>query len=302
MPLTSMMWTLGILLLAAVAYVIHHNDVLAQVARNPTDRRLAVMGAAYAVVVALAGNVVVNAARERVRMPAGWRGVEQLKNLHLGELTLKIDRDTNRLLRGVTRYFLPETRVHEIAPGIRIRDVPFETVSRRSPILIQNVECEGVGHADVMFIKDVGCVLFAPPTLGIDVPYPFNRSFLFLSLDGMSDAEPAGRWNFGRGVSLRLMVDPERTPVDRDLHVNLLMNPSLPPHAGPRRLTFKWGTKRTGEILLAAEDWISVPISIADWTGGRVRHLQISSAFPGTHTVLFRVLSISEKARGRLVQ
>ena len=79
------------------------------------------------------------------------------------------------------------------------------------------------------------------PAFELDKPYPFNRTFLFLSVDGMTNREPGGRWNIGRAVPLTLTVDPERVPVDRDLYVNLFVNPFLPPDVKPQRLTVQMG-------------------------------------------------------------
>jgi hypothetical protein len=153
-----------------------------------------------------------------------------------------------------------------------------------------------------MTIEDVGCVVFAPPTFELDVSYPFNRTFLCLSFDGMTDRGPGGRWNLGRDVSMRLVADPERTRVDRDLYVNFFVNPFLPPEVSHRRLIFKWGGDRTGASDVAVEEWVSFPISANDWTGTKVRRLPISIAFPDRRTILFHDFSVSEKPRGRLVQ
>jgi hypothetical protein len=292
------MLTIGILLVATVAHILGREDLLRRVARTPIDRRLLGAGVVYATVALLGGNMAVHAREGRLfRMPGAWRGIEQLRALSLGELTLGIEHDPNRLMTGMTRYFLPDIKVQVLES----RGLPFETVSRRSPVLIQNFGCEGVGHRDVTTIERVGCVLFAPPTFELDQTYPFNRTFLFLSFDGMSDREPGGRWNRGRGVSLRLLVDSERTRVNRNLHVNLFVSPFLP-GAGSPRLTFKWGANRTGETIVAAEEWISVPVWAGDWTGTKVLRLPISIALPDSHTIRFHDLSVSEEPRGRLVQ
>ena len=102
----------------------------------------------YAAIALIAGNVAVHrleGSGAPLRMPGRWRGIEQLRNAHFGEITLKIEHDPNGLLAAMTRYFLPDRKVHVIAPRVRVRDLPFETVSRQSPILIQNFGCEGVG-------------------------------------------------------------------------------------------------------------------------------------------------------------
>jgi hypothetical protein len=294
----------GIVLVGGVAYLVRREDVLSRFARTPTDRRLAVAALGYAAVALIVGNVAVHAARERapLRMPGRWRGIEQLRNAHFGEITVKIEHDPNGLLTSITRYFLPDKKVHVIAPRVRVRDLPFETVSRQSPILIQNFGCEGVGHSDVMPIPDAGCVVFAPPAFELDKPYPFNRTFLFLAVDGMTNREPGGRWNTGRALSLTLVVDPERVPVDRNLYVSFFVNPFLPPDVKAHRLTFKWGSNRAGESVVDSQGWVSVPVSAGDWTGNRVWRLPITVGFPDGRTMLFHDLLVSEKARGRVVQ
>jgi hypothetical protein len=295
---------LGIVLAGGVAHVVRRDDVLSRFARTPTDRRLTVAAIGYAAIALLVGNVAVHAARERapLRMPGRWRGIEQLRHAHFGEITLKIEHDPNGLLTSITRYFLPDKKVHVIPPRIRVRDLPFETVSRQSPILIQNFGCEGVGHSDVMAIPDAGCVVFAPPAFELDKPYPFNRTFLFLGVDGMSNREPGGRWNTGRRVSLSLVVDPQRVPVDRNLYVSFLVNPFLPPDVKPQGLTFNWGSNRGGETHVDAQSWVSVPISARDWTGNRVWRLPMTIGLPDRRTMLFHDLLISEKPRGPVVQ
>ena len=302
--LIATMMTLGIVLLASVASIVRRDDILGRFARTPTDRRLAVSAISYSAMALIAGNVAVHAVREPVplRMPGSWRGIEQLQNLHFGELTLKIDYDPRGLLTAVTRYFLPDKKLHVIAPRVRVRDLPFETISRQSPMLIQNFGCEGVGHAAVTTIPHVGCFVFAPPALELDRAYPFNRTFLSLGVDGMTDREAGGRWNIGRRLSLRLAVDPEQTGVGRDLYVNFFVTPFLPPAVKPPRLIFIWGSNRTGEAAIATQGWVSVPISASDWSGNRIWRLPISIAFPDGRTILFHDLSVSEKPRGPVVQ
>ena len=118
----------------------------------------------------------------------------------------------------------------------------------------------------------------------------------------MSDREAGGRWNAGRTLTLRLLGDPERTRLDRNLHVNLFVNPYLPLDVQAQRLAFKWGSNRTAETPIADEGWISLPISPGDWTGNRVWALRISIRLPDRRTMLFHDLSVSESPRGRLVQ
>jgi hypothetical protein len=295
--------TMAIMVLAAACYLLRRDDIIGRLAKSQSDRRLTAAAIAYTAIVIVASNIAVHAAREPVllRMPGKWRNLEQMKSLPFSELTLKIDYDPGGFLRAVTRYFLPDRRIHIIAPRTRVRDLPFETVSRQSPMLIQNFGCEGAGHADVVPIDGVGCALFAPPAFELDTLYPFNRTFLFKTVDGMT-GRAGGRWNIGRRVRLKLMADPERTRTDRHLYVNISANPFLAPGAPPVRLRLKWGADRTGETTLAAEEWMSVPISAGDWNGNRVWTLPLSIDFFDSRTMLFQNLSVSEMPRGRLVQ
>ena len=294
----------GIVLVGGGVHLVGREDVLGRFARTPSDRRLTVAAMSYAAIALIVGNVAVQASRERatLRMPGRWRGIEQLEKAHFGEITLKIEHDPHGLLTAMTRYFLPDKKVHVIAPRVRVRDLPFETVSRESPILIQNFGCEGVGHGDVIPISGAGCVVFAPPAFELDKPYAFNRTFLFLSVDGMTTREPGGRWNIGRAVPLTLIVDPERVRVDRDLYINLFVNPFLPPDVKAQPLTLKWGSNRAGETAVDAQGWVSIPISAGDWSGNRVWRLPMTVGFPDGRTMLFHDLLVSEKTRGRVVQ
>ena len=132
--------------------------------------------------------------------------------------------------------------------------------------------------------------------------YPFNRTFLAVDFGNMSEREAGGRWSTGTTLRLRLFADPERTPVARPLHVNLLLNPFLPPGVGPQRLVFAWGANKKGTIAVGESGWISIPVSSEDWTGNRVWALPIAIDFPDRRTILFDALSISEIARGPLVK
>lgn len=103
-------------------------------------------------------------------------------------------------------------------------------------------------------------------------------------------------------MTLSLLADPERTPVARHLHVNLLLNPFLPAGIGPQRLVFAWGANKKGVIAVGESGWISIPVSSEDWAGNRVWALRIAIDFPDRRTMLFDALSISEIARGPLVK
>ena len=101
----------------------------------------------------------------------------------------------------------------------------LDTVSRQRPLLMHNFGCEGVGHDDTMFIRGVGCLLYAPPSLQFGVTYPFNRTFLFMSYEGMTARTPDGRWNSRPTVPLKVSIDPERTTVSGPAYLNLSLRP-----------------------------------------------------------------------------
>ena len=301
--LTAASIALAVMMLAALAQCVGREDLLDRVARTPADRRLTVALAGYTAIALIAGNVAVHAARDTLppRMPGSWRGVAQLEDLPFGELTLKIQHDPDGLLAAVTRYFLPTRKVHIVGPGVRLRDLPFATISRQHPILLQNFGCEGVGRAGVT-VPGVGCAAFGPPSLELEMAYPFNRNFLFVQFDRMTEREGGGRWNVGPELPLTLLADPERVRVDRHLYANLFVIPFLPAGVKPQRLMFVWGSGRTGETAVADEGWISVPVETGDWTGNRVWSLPISVGFPDGRTILFRDVSVTERPLGRLVQ
>ena len=291
------------LVMGGIAYITFNAGWPSQIVPTQTDRRLAAALTVYTAIALIVANVVMHAStrpRAQVRIPAAWQNIEQLQERPFRELTVKLTRDPRGLLTAMTHYYLPATKLHVIAPGARLAD--FETVSRQVPLLVQGFGCEGVGHADTVSVPDVGCVLLAPPSLTIDTAYPFNRTFLPVEFGNMSEREAGGRWSTGATLRLRLLADPERTPVARRLHVNLLMNPFLPPGVGPQRLVLAWGANKKGMIAVAESGWISVPVSSEDWTGNRVWALPIAIDFPDRRTILFDALSISEIARGPLVK
>jgi hypothetical protein len=291
------------LVMGGIAYIMFNVDWLSRLAPAQTDRRLAVALTVYAAIALIIANVAMHAStrpRAQVRIPAAWQNVEQLQERPLRELRVKLTRDPGGLLTAMTRYYLPATKLHVIAPGARLGD--FETVSRQTPLLVQNFGCEGVGHADTVSIPDVGCVLLASPSLTLDTVYPFNRTFLAVDFGNMSEREQGGRWSTGTALRLRLLVDPERTPAARPLYVNLLLNPFLPEGVEPQRLVVAWGPRKKGTIAVGESVWISIPVSSEDWSGNRVWELPIAIDFPDQRTILFDALSISEIARGPLVK
>jgi hypothetical protein len=273
-----------------------------RLARAGSDRRLALAFLAYAAIGLVAANIAVHAVEDRrlTRMPGYWRAIEQLRDRPFAELTFRIDYDPRGLLAAVARYYLPDKTIHVLAHGVRTRDLPFETVSRQRPLLIQGFGCEGVGHRDVVAIDRVGCVLLAPPTLEVAERYPFNRTTLAIEYDGMGERDPGGRWTTNRTLSLRVTIDPERTRVDRTLYVNILVNPFLPAGDKPPRLVLAWGSGSRGDVFPARESWFSIPVATGDWSGNRLWTVRMRADFPERRRVLFRDLSLTDHPLGAL--
>ena len=84
------------------------------------------------------------------RLPASSRRIEQLAEYSFRELTLRVEDDTSPVLPALTRYYLPATKVHV---AVRMRDLDFETISRKSPMLIQSFGCESAGHDETLTIR-----------------------------------------------------------------------------------------------------------------------------------------------------
>ena len=293
---------LTILIMGGIVYIVSNPDWLHRVIRGETDRRLTAALTVYVAIALMIANVATHASarpRARARIPVAWRNVQQLEQQNPRELTLKLTREPAGVLGGLTRYYLPSTVVHVIPPRAQLGG--FDAISRQNPLLIQNFGCEGVGHADTVDVSGVGCALLAPPSVTLETVYPFNRTFLAVGFDNMSNRESGGRWSTGATLPLTLLADRERTPVERNLHVNLLLEPFLPAGVSPQRLAFEWGTEKKGTIAIGKPEWISLPVSSGDWSGDRVWRLPISINFPDERAILFRELSISEIARGPLV-
>lgn len=110
-----------------------------------------------------------------------------------------------------------------------------------------------------------------------------------------------GRHNIREVVLFTVSSDPQRTPVDRELYVNVLVFLQLPKDAPARPLRLAWGDKRRAETHIGEEEWISLPVHSRDWTGTRVRRLQIEAELLADSRMLFRDLSLSEDRRGRVM-
>ena len=297
--------TIAALFIAAILRMGKRDDLLRRVIRGPADLRLASSLIVYFVIALVFGSVVALTARERsaVVIPASWSSLADLESSPFRMLTLKIERDPRGLVTAMTRYWLPNANVQVLDARVRVRDLPFESISRQTPMIIQNFECEGVGHTDVHAVRRLGCVLLAPPSLEPGVSYQFNRTFLPVSYDNMTQRELGGRWNVGPTLPIRLTIDPERARASGDSYINFFLDTFRHPGGQPIPLMFEWGAGgRRGETTVSGQEWVSVPVTSGDWTGNRLWRLQISIHFVEGHKMLFRELTLTESPRGRVVK
>jgi len=250
------------------------------------------------------GNLLAHALGDPVlmRFPAALRNIEEVDALpFFRELTVQMG-DPNEFLTRFALYFLPTKRVHVISSTFRPSEpLSFEQISRQWPLLIQGYGCDGVGHDETITVAGVGCLLLAPPSLELGASYPFNRSFLFVDLEGMTGREPGGRWNTRSTMLLKLTADPRRSRVIDPMYLNLLVTPFLPAGTMPQRVVFSWGRHQRAETLMSDRAWISLPVRPADWTGEWLWTLPISIDIPDGRTFLFEELSSSVSPRGRAV-
>lgn len=267
----------------------------------------------------VAGNLVVHAWHdpELRKIPGTFRSLAAVDALPFRNLTVQMADGPDALASRLALYFLPNKHLRIISPYFQ-PSVPltFGGVSRDHPLLLQDYGCEGVGHADTFSVPDIGCLLYGPPSLALDVSYPFNRSFLFIDFEGLGPREAEGRWNRGSRARLALLADVQRAGVSSDAYVNLLLSPRLEPGGKKQDVLFSWGVDRHGACVLDGRQWFSLPVGGADWAGQAVRTLSVSIGIEeraggpsdsGTRggrggTVLFEEVSVSPSPRGLVVQ
>jgi hypothetical protein len=268
---------------------------------SETDRRLAGALAVYAGAVFIFGNIVVQGfnGAETVRQPVAWRSLSAVSDRSFRAVTLKTDDVPDGLAAALALYYLPGRNADVIGRGVSLQDLPFDSVSAEQPMFVENFACSGVGHAAVESIPGVGCLLWAPPSVATDVSYLFSQTFLFLSFDRLSPREPGGRWNTRPTVQVRVTADPARVALDRDLFVNLLVDPFLPAGTS-QELAVNWGVDRRGEVRLDEREWFSLAVGSADWKGNRVRSVLISIDIPDKRRVMFQEIALTASPRGLL--
>jgi hypothetical protein len=267
----------------------------------PEDRQLARAFVVYVAVAMILGNIAVQAVRSPApaRLTGGWRQLGKVGHMPFRAVSLKPADEPSGLSTMLAMYYLPGRKADVFKRGIALDELPFENVSRQQPMFINNISCVGVGHDDTVYIPGVGCLLMAPPSMTMGIPYLFNRTFLFIRYGRMTPREPAGRWNTQPTLTLRLTADPERVPLNREMYVNFLASPS---GGEPLRLKLHWGKDRRGEVVASVRQWLSLVVGSNDWSGNRLWTLPVSFAFPDGRTVLFHELALTESPRGIVAQ
>lgn len=264
------------------------------------DRRLTKAFFVYVAIAMVVGNVAVSAIRDmpRVRIHAAWRGVEALNALPFRSYMMHPGR-AGGSAAALVQYFMPGKTATVLA--LPLNELPFDSISRDTPLFLNQFDCAGVGHNDTVSVRAIGCLLLAPPSVVVGTSYPFNRTYLPVTFQGLSPRAMEGRHNIRETVLFTVLSDPQRTPVDRELYVNLLVFLQLPKDAPARPLRLAWGDKRRAETNIGEEEWISLPVHDRDWTGTRVRRLQLEAELPADSRMLFRDLSLSVDRRGRVM-
>lgn len=268
------------------------------------DRQLVRALVVYAAAAVIVGNVAEQAirSREAARWPGGWRQLGNMGRMPFRAVTLKVADEANGLSTLLAMYYMPGRKTSVIGRGVAPDDLPFETVSRQHPMFIHNFGCAGVGHGDAVSAPGVGCLLMAPPSMTVGTSYPFNRTFLFIRYGRMTPREPGGRWNTQPTLNLRMTIDPERVPMDREMYINFLVSPFLSEGAAPLRVMVRWGNDRRGQVSLGEKQWFSLAVRSNDWSGNRLWSIPVSIDFPDGRTILFEELSITESPRGAVAE
>jgi len=289
---------------SGVAYLAGRLKVLDRIRASDVDRRLAAALVGYVGVGLIVGNVAVQAVRapSAVRRSGEWRQLDSVGDLSFRSMTLKVVDEADGLSPALAMYYVPGRRTEIVGRDVSPRDLSFEGVSKEQPLFIQDFGCVGVGHEDVVSVPQVGCVLLAPPGLTLGKTYSFNQTYLFLSFDRMTAREPGGRWNTRPTLNLNVSADPQRAPLDKNIFVNLQVNPFLDKGAAPLKLLVRWGAGRSGETIVADRKWFSLPVGSGDWKGNRVWALPIAIDFPDNKTILFHDIALTETPKGEVVQ
>lgn len=263
------------------------------------DVRLGVALIAYVAIALVLGTLAVQAGARSQNVSGRWQGFEAIGGKRFRDVTIQL-RDATALDRALAEYYFPDARLRfmDFRAGAQ---PPFEAISESTPMFIQHLNCSDVGHEHVFPVPRFGCLLLAPPGAQLETSYPFNRRFLFLDHSGMTRREPGGRWNVGPDMEWRLAADPTRGALDRELYLNVSLNPYLPAKVPPHRVRFVFKNGDTAEIAVEKETQLSVPVRQADWTTNRLSTLAVRVDFPDGRTMLFHELSLTAKPHGVVV-
>ncbi len=296
MPFVAFVW-------AAAVWAFRRSPWLGRIGAAE-DRKLASALVIYIAAAVIIGNVAVQAVAvsRPTRWPGAWRQLNQIGRMPFQTFTLKIADEPGGLSTALAMYYIPGRKVQVIGRGVANDQLPFENVSRQQPMFIQNFGCEGVGHGDTVSAPGLGCLLMAPPSMTAESSYPFNRAFLFLDFDRMTPRELAGRWNTDPVLNLKLTADPQRTPLDREMHINFRVETFAPDGGKPLRLVVRWGRNRRGEVMVGGQQWFSLPVGRDDWTGNRLWTVPITIDFPDRSAILFQETALTESPRGQVAE
>lgn len=264
---------------AAVAGVAH----AVRLSTSARFHRLRAALPAFALVL-IGGNIVAHAQAGPglTQFPVGLANIAALDTQQgFREISVMMDETFDGLSSWLSLFLLPDKQVHVISRrNVPHEELSYDTISPQRPLLRQNFGCEGIGHADTQDVPEVGCLLFAPPSLVVDEPYPFNQTYWFVSFTGLGAREPEGRWNTDRAVSLTLMADVKRAPLFDDRFVNLRVTPYLPPGTSGQRLLLAWGKGKHAETVITSTRTVTLPVSRSDWDGVRIWTLPVSVELP----------------------
>jgi hypothetical protein len=288
---------------AAAVCTIHRFSGFSQIG-TVVDRQLAGALVIYVSLGVIIGNVAVQAVSSSrpIHWPGAWRELNTVGRVPFQSFTLKVADQPNGLSTALSMYYMPGRKAHVIGRGVALHELPFENVSRQEPMFIHNFGCDGVGHVDIVPAPGVGCLLMAPPSMTVGTLYRLNRTYLFLDSDPPMARDPGGRWNTQSTLNLRMTADPQRAGLDREMYLNILVDPFLPAGTGPFRLTVQWGKDRRGEVLVGERLWFSLPVGSQDWSGNRLWTAPVAIVFPEGRTILFQEVALTESPRGRVAE
>lgn len=266
------------------------------------DVRLSAALVVYIAIAVLIGTIApqATAARSVENVSGPWRHFDAVRGMRVSDVTIQL-REVTALDRAFAGYYFPLARLTFL--GFKPGATPaLDRISERTPMFIQHLNCDGAGHELVVPLPRFGCLLLAPPAAQLERSYPFNRRFLFIDYSGMTRREPGGRWNVGPEMEWRISADPAKTSLDRDLYLNVHVNPYLPPNLPPHRVMFSFQDGGSAEQPLDGESNVSVPVKPGDWVRHGLWTLPVRVRFPDGRTMLFHELSLSVQPMGTLVE